>query len=145
MTKLKMTKTKIKSKKVTPKTSAAIDPRAAKRAALEQVMQMGEGVITPDKASFIPTANIDTLEQDIETAYVEATIGKLLETARTTRNLGKRELSRKLGSNHARVSQLENAENLELKSILQVLDTLNYDLELHLISRLDKRVIRARV
>jgi ribosome-binding protein aMBF1 (putative translation factor) len=121
------------------------DPRAARRAALAQVMVMGEGIVKPNKPSFIPKANVDTLETDIETAYIEASIGQLLETARSKRKVGKRELSRKLGTNHARVSQLEGAENLELKSILQVLDSLDFDLELHLISRKDGEVIRARM
>ena len=108
-------------------------------------MTMGEGVVTPNKPSYIPKANVETLESDLEAAYVETSIGKLLETARSKRKVGKRELSRKLGTNHARVSQLEGAENLELKSILQVLDSLDFDLELHLISRKDGEVIRARV
>jgi ribosome-binding protein aMBF1 (putative translation factor) len=139
------------SKEKTKKTAAKlakgklVDPRVARRAALAQVIQMGEGVVTPDKDSVIPEANVDLLEQEVEAAYVEATVGKLLETARQKRKLGKRELSRKLGTNHARISQLEGAENLELKSIIQVLDSLNYDLELHLVSRVDGNVIRARV
>jgi hypothetical protein len=143
-TKTIVIKPSTKSKTLNPKASKQADPRAARRAALAQVM-MGEGVVTPDQHTFIPKANVDTLESEIEAAYLEASIGKLLEIARSKRKLGKRELSRKLGTNHARISQLEGAENLELKSILQVLDSLDFDLELHLISRKDGEAIRARV
>jgi ribosome-binding protein aMBF1 (putative translation factor) len=136
----------MKTTKAIPVTKAKqADPRAARRAALAQIRSMGEGVVTPNKPSRIPKAKLETLESDLEAAYIEASIGKLLETARSKRKVGKRELSRKLGTNHARVSQLEGAENLELKSILQVLDSLDFDLELHLIPRKGGEVIRAKV
>lgn len=136
---------KVAQKKMTGKNDVSKDSRSARRAALAQIMNMGEGVVTPDKPTFIPHADVNDLVAEVEAGYVELTIGALLEQARSKRKVGKRELSRKLGSNHARVSQLEAAKNLELKSIVQVLDSLDYDLELHLISRHDGEVIRARV
>lgn len=125
--------------------SVSNDTRAARQAALAQVMSMGEGVVYPDEPVALPTADVDSLASDIEVAYLQVSIGQLLETARSKRQVGKRELSRKLDTNHARISQLEGATNLELKSIVQVLHSLDYDLELHLVSRTDGEVIRARV
>jgi ribosome-binding protein aMBF1 (putative translation factor) len=137
---------KTKSTKRSRKPAAAQNiSRAARQAALAKVMQLGEGVVEPDQSTAIPVADPEQLEAELEQAYLELSIGGLLEQARSRRKLGKRELSRKLGTNHARISQLEQAENLELKSILNILDQLDYDLELRLISRKDGQVIRARL
>ncbi len=144
-TKIKRLKKPIQKKLLKKDGSVSSDSRTSRRAALARVMKMKGDVVVPDKPSFIPHADVSKLEAEVEAGYIEMTIGALLEQARSTRKLGKRELSRKLGSNHARISQLEGAENLELKSILQVLDSLDYDLELRLIPRHDGEVIRARV
>jgi transcriptional regulator with XRE-family HTH domain len=46
-----------------------------------------------------------------------------------------RKLARKMGMNHARVSQIEQATNLELKSVLETAQLLEYDVSISLIPR----------
>jgi ribosome-binding protein aMBF1 (putative translation factor) len=110
--------------------------RDERRAALEQVMQMREEVITPDGPNReIPETGLDETMAMVARGYVQATIGELLEQARLTRKIGKRELARKMGMNHARVSQIEQATNLELKSVLETAQLLEYDVSISLVPR----------
>jgi ribosome-binding protein aMBF1 (putative translation factor) len=110
--------------------------RDERRAALEQVMQMREEVITPDGPNReIPETGLEETMAMVARGYVQATIGELLEQARLTRKIGKRELARKMGMNHARVSQIEQATNLELKSVLETAQLLEYDVSISLVPR----------
>jgi ribosome-binding protein aMBF1 (putative translation factor) len=110
--------------------------REERRAALEQVMQMREEVITPDGPNReIPETGLEETIELVARGYVQATIGELLEQARLTRKIGKRELARKMGMNHARVSQIEQATNLELKSVLETAQLLEYDVSISLVPR----------
>ncbi|MEY4532109.1 MAG: hypothetical protein RLZZ156_2832 [Deinococcota bacterium] len=93
----------------------------------------------------IPNENPNTLEAQVNTGVFEQSIGALLTEARKSRGLGKRELARQLGTNHARVTQLENAQNLELQSILGVLDKLEFDLSIQFVSRRDGKAIGAMI
>jgi|GEM_PF-6876788 len=112
--------------------------------ALEQVLQMGEGPVLPGvPLPEVPTEDPQKLEARVEDGYLHQTVGQLLERARLERGMGKRELARKLGTYHARVSQLEQAENLELKSLLAALNELGYDLELSVIDRESGRTMGA--
>jgi hypothetical protein len=47
----------------------------------------------------------------------------------------KRELARKMGMNHARVLQIEQATNLELKSELETAQLLEYDVSISMVPR----------
>jgi ribosome-binding protein aMBF1 (putative translation factor) len=110
--------------------------REERRAALEQVLQMREEVITPDGPKReIPETGLEETIELVARGYVQATIGELLEQARLTRKIGKRELARKMGMNHARVSQIEQATNLELKSVLETAQLLEYDVSISLVPR----------
>jgi ribosome-binding protein aMBF1 (putative translation factor) len=110
--------------------------RDERRAALEQVMQMREEIITPDGPNReIPETGLEETIELVARGYVQATIGELLEQARLTRKIGKRELARKMGMNHARVSQIEQATNLELKSVLETAQLLEYDVSISLVPR----------
>ena len=110
--------------------------REARKAALEHVLQMRDEVITPDGPDrTVPETSTETMLEMVEQGYVQATIGALLEQARLTRKVGKRELARKMGRNHARISQLEAATNLELKSVLETADLLEYDVSISLVPR----------
>jgi DNA-binding transcriptional regulator YiaG len=117
----------------------------ARRAALEQVMEMGEAPVQLDASFVIPNENPAALEGRVNHALFEATVGELLEAARRERGLGKREFARVLGTTHARVAQLEHADNLELKSVLETAAALEYDLELSLIPRTGGRTLGAVV
>ena len=110
--------------------------REERRAALEQVLQMREEIITPDGPNReIPETGLEETMVMVARGYVQATIGELLEQARLTRKIGKRELARKMGMNHARVSQIEQATNLELKSVLETAQLLEYDVSISLVPR----------
>ena len=110
--------------------------REARRAALEQVMRMRDEVITPDgPAREIPETGLEETVKLVARGYLQATIGELLEQARLTRKVGKRELARRMGMNHARVSQIEQASNLELKSVLETAQLLEYDVSISLVPR----------
>ena len=111
------------------------DNRAKRKAALAAVMQMGEGPVIPKSKTALPSEAVEHLEQTVEKGYLAQTIGELLEKARQTRGLGKRELARKLETSHGRVSKLEQSENIELKSLLEVAQTLGYDLSISLIPK----------
>jgi DNA-binding transcriptional regulator YiaG len=117
----------------------------ARRAALERVMGMGEAPIRLDASLEIPEEDPTQLEGRVNHAYLEATVGELLEAARRERGLGKREFARVLGTTHGRVGQLEQADNLELKSVLETAAALEYDLELSLIPRAGGRTLGAVV
>lgn len=111
------------------------DNRTKRKAALAAVMQMGEGPVTPKTKTVLPSEAVEQLEQTIAQGYLAQTIGELLEKARQTRGLGKRELARKLETSHGRVSKLEQSENIELKSLFEVAQTLGYDLSISLIPK----------
>ncbi len=115
----------------------------ARAAALQWATQMTQAEIDAMPATDIPIENITKLEARVKTGVLEQTIGDLLMEARKSRGLGKREFARQLGTNHARISQLEAAGNLELNSILSVLEQLEYDLSIQFISRRDGKVIGA--
>ena len=57
----------------------------ARRAAFEHVMQMGEGPILLDERIEIPEEDPTDLERRVNQAYLEATVGELLESARSSR------------------------------------------------------------
>ena len=107
----------------------------ARKASLQRLMKMGESPVIPICPVKTPEANPEELETIVAQGYFEATIGKLLERARRERGVGKRELARTLGTSHGRIGTLENAKNLELKSLLEFASALDYDLELSLIPR----------
>ena len=107
--------------------------RDKRKAALKAVMQMGEGPVIPKKASKIPTESVEQLAATVESGYLVQTIGELLEKARQARGLGKRELARQLKTSHGRISKIEQSDNLELKSLLEVAQSLGYDLSISLL------------
>jgi ribosome-binding protein aMBF1 (putative translation factor) len=109
--------------------------RNKRKAALAAVMQMGEGQVVPKKKQAIPSQTLEHLESAVESGYLAQTVGQLIEQARKTRGLGKRELARKLATTHGRVSKLEQSGNIELKSLLEVAQTLDYDLSISLIPK----------
>ncbi len=117
----------------------------ARRAALAAVMEMGEAPVRLDAAFETPDEDPAMLEGRVNHALFEATVGELLEAARRERGLGKRAFARVLGTTHARVAQLEHADNLELKSVLETAAALEYDLELSLIPRAGGRTLGAVV
>lgn len=117
--------------------------REARRAALERVRAIRQDVIVPKKAQPIFESNPEELLETVERGYLEATIGELLERARTARKVGKRELARRMDTNHARVSQMEGAANLELKSVLEAAGLLEYDVRIALVPREGGRGIGA--
>jgi ribosome-binding protein aMBF1 (putative translation factor) len=106
--------------------------REARREALQRVIARRDDVIIPKKLTFIPE-DAPPLETILQAALLEKTVGGLLEDARKERKVSKRELARKLNTVHARVSQMEKASNLELRSILEVARSLGYDVEITLI------------
>lgn len=109
--------------------------RHKRKAALATVMQMGEGAVIPNQKQSVPSQSVKYLEAAVESGYLAQTVGELLEQARKVRGLGKRELARKLETTHGRVSKLEQSENIELKSLLEVAQTLGYDLSISLIPK----------
>ena len=115
----------------------------ARAAALQWAAQITQAEIDAIPEIEILTENVAELEARVNTGVLEQTIGELLMEARKSRGLGKREFARRLGTNHARISQLEAAGNLELNSILSVLEQLDYDLSIQFISRKDGKVIGA--
>ena len=94
----------------------------ARAAALQWAAQITQTEIDAIPEIEILTENVAELEARVNTGVLEQTIGELLMEARKSRGLGKREFARRLGTNHARISQLEAAGNLELNSILSVLE-----------------------
>jgi Helix-turn-helix domain len=109
----------------------------ARQAALQRVMMMGEGPVIPKHPVEIPDEDPSELLERVEKGYMELKIGALLEDARKTRDIGKRELARSLGTTHGRISTLEKAQNLELKSITEVAGALGFDVQVTLVSRDD--------
>lgn len=109
--------------------------REARKAALAKVLAMTEDNIIPEVPTFIPEENPDQLLEVVEQAYMSSKIGDLLEMARKQRKVGKRELARALQTSHGRITALENAVNLELKSITAVAGELGFDVQVNLISR----------
>ena len=106
---------------------------------------MGEGPVIPDRPVNIPETTQEELEAMVTRGCLEATVGELLEEARRERGLGKRELARALSTTHGRVTTLENAQNLDLKSVLEFASALGYDPELSLIPRSGGRTLGAVV
>jgi hypothetical protein len=109
--------------------------REARKAALARVLAMTEDNIIPDVPTFIPEENPDQLLEVVEQAYLSSKIGDLLEMARKQRKVGKRELARALQTSHGRITALEKAVNLELKSITAVAGELGFDVQVSLIPR----------
>lgn len=107
--------------------------RARRKAALKTVMQMGEGPVVPLKKRRIPSEPVEKLGATVEAGYLAQTVGELLEKARQTRGLGKRELARRLETTHGRISKLEQSDNIELKSLFAVAQSLGYDLSIGLL------------
>jgi hypothetical protein len=111
--------------------------REARKAALKRVLARRDDIIVPKYPVQIPDEDPRDLLELVEQGYMESKIGALLEDARKTRDIGKRELARSLGTTHGRISTLEKAQNLELKSITEVADALGFDVQVTLISRED--------
>ncbi len=108
-----------------------------RRAALEAMLTMPldavipEAPVIPDHLQPVTETSLAELEAIIEAGVLARTIGELLETARTTRGVGVRELARRLGVDHARVKQLEHAGrgrpgNVELRSLTRQAEALEY-------------------
>ncbi len=105
----------------------------ARKAAWETVKQMRDEYIVPSNGMYeLPEADVQNLENIVESAYLEATIGELLETARKSRSKGKRALAKQLGTNHARVAKIEQSSNIELKSLMQAAKALEYQVRVTL-------------
>jgi ribosome-binding protein aMBF1 (putative translation factor) len=115
----------------------------ARAAALAWAKNVTQDEIDQFANTNIPNEDPTTLETQVNTGVLEQSIGALLTEARKSRGLGKRELARQLGTNHARVTQLEKAQNLELQSILGVLDKLEFDLSIQFVSRHDGKAFGA--
>jgi hypothetical protein len=115
--------------------------REARRAALKRVLNRTDSVIVPKIPVEIPESDPADLLELVEQGYMELKIGALLEDARKTRDIGKRELARSLGTTHGRISTLEKAQNLELKSITEVAGALGFDVQVTLVSRNDGATI----
>lgn len=111
------------------------DSRTKRKAALAAVKQMGEGPVVPTQQHLIPNPSFDDLASAVDTAYLVQTVGELLEKARHLRGLGKRELARRLETSHGRIGKLEQSKNLELNSLLEVAQTLGYDISISLIPK----------
>ena len=109
--------------------------REAGKAALTKVLAMTEDNIIPDVPTFIPDESPAQLLEVVEQAYMSSKIGDLLEMARKQRKIGKRQLARALQTSHGRITALENAVNLELKSITSVAGELGFDVQVNLIPR----------
>lgn len=107
--------------------------RDKRKAALRAAMTMGEGPVVPSKKAKLPSEDVNQLAATVESGYLAQTVGELLEKARQTRGLGKRELARRIGTSHGRVSKIEQSENIELKSLLEVASSLGYDLSISLL------------
>ncbi len=93
--------------------------RDARKAALKRVLARTDAIITSKIPIDLPESDPTDLLERVEQGYMELKIGSLLEDARKTRDIGKRELARSLGTTHGRISTLEKAQNLELKSITE--------------------------
>ena len=117
----------------------------ARKAALAKVLAMREDNIVPEKPMPIPSANPEMLLETVEQAFIASKIGNLLEMARKQRKIGKRELARALQTSHGRISTLENAENLELKSIRAVAEELGFEVQVSLIPRDGGRNLETRI
>jgi hypothetical protein len=115
--------------------------REARKAALKRVLNRTDSVIVPKIPVEIPESDPADLLELVEQGYMELKIGALLEDARKTRDIGKRELARSLGTTHGRISTLEKAQNLELKSITEVAGALGFDVQVTLVSRNDGATI----
>jgi Helix-turn-helix domain len=111
--------------------------REARKAALKRVLARRDDIIIPKHPVEIPDEDPSELLERVEKGYMELKIGALLEDARKTRDIGKRELARSLGTTHGRISTLEKAQNLELKSITEVAGALGFDVQVTLVSRED--------
>lgn len=111
--------------------------REARKAALKRVLERRDDIIIPKHPVEIPNEDPADLLERVERGYMELKIGALLEDARKTRDIGKRELARSLGTTHGRISTLEKAQNLELKSITEVAGALGFDVQVTLVSRED--------
>jgi Helix-turn-helix domain len=111
--------------------------REARKAALKRVLARRDDIIIPKHPVEIPDEDPSDLLERVEKGYMELKIGALLEDARKTRDIGKRELARSLGTTHGRISTLEKAQNLELKSITEVAGALGFDVQVTLVSRED--------
>jgi hypothetical protein len=117
------------------KRSQSMKNLEARKAALARVMARTDDIIYPKTPTFIPESDPDTLLETVEQAYLSEKIGELLEAARKQRKVGKRELARALQTSHGRISALEKAENLELKSIAAVAAQLGFDVQVSLIPK----------
>ena len=102
--------------------------RAARHAAAwEELRGSGEEPVVPDETQPIPEATLAELTSTVTRVVEARRVGELLERARLRRGLGKRAAARALGAAHARVSQLEAAENVELRTMLAYLRELDFN------------------
>ena len=109
--------------------------REARKAALERVMKCTDDIIIPKGPVFLVESDPADLLETVERGYIASKIGDLLEQARKQRKIGKRELARALQTSHGRISALEKADNLELKSITVVAAELGFDVQISLIPK----------
>lgn len=121
-----------------------------RQAMLQAMLEMPETAIVPQKPQSIVKANPEELEHSIEMGVLALTIGELLEQARTERGVGVRELARRLGLNHARVKQLEDAgrgrnENIEVQSLARQAKALAYRVRIVLEPEEGGRKLEARL
>jgi hypothetical protein len=67
--------------------------REARKAALKRVLARTDSIITPKIPIELPESDTSDLLERVEQGYMESKIGSLLEDARKTRDIGKRELA----------------------------------------------------
>jgi hypothetical protein len=121
-----------------------------RRAALEAMLSLPEGAITPKIVQPVLEANPDDLGTIIEEGVLALTLGELLEQARFERGVGVRELAKRLNLHHARVVQLEDAgrgrpENMEVQSLARQAKALAYRVRIVLEPEEGGRSLEARL
>jgi hypothetical protein len=119
--------------------------RAKRRAALKRLASYEADVIIPVKPQKLPEAKVEEL-LDIVTGEVQKRqIGELISSAMAYRQIGVRALARRIKRSHSQIIALEQASNLELRTLLSIADSLDFDVELKLIPREGGQALQAEL
>jgi ribosome-binding protein aMBF1 (putative translation factor) len=86
----------------------------------------------------------EQIEQTVEEELHLRAVGQLIAKARKVKGLSHRQLAERVGVKHPRVVQVEQGENLEIATLFDYAQALEYDLEVRLVPKRGGEVLSAR-
>jgi hypothetical protein len=119
--------------------------RAKRRAALKTLAGYEADVIIPAKPQKLPEAKVEELLDTVTSEVQKRQIGELISSAMAYRQVGVRALARRIKRSHSQIIALEQASNLELRTLLSIADSLDFDVELKLIPREGGQALQAEL